>query len=220
MTARRSRRRSAAYAALALGLAGSLALTGCNSHSSKKSKKSSSSSSKSKKRKIIGGGAAAAGAGAGAGAASRSTTYCTTGTQGDYKFITRTDPSHVILKYHNSKSRSCYLYNSPMLYFGTAKQPLGYYEGAPSFGKTQRIEVPARGDAYASIPTTTAADKGTKQSVVKIGFMNASEPTQHGLSANIHLSQYASLPSVGKTAKVSDWYLSDKLAEIKTNTGK
>ncbi len=217
MTARRSRRRSAAYAALALGLAGSLALTGCNSHSSKKSKKSSSSSSKSKKRKIIGGGAAAAGAGAGA--ASRKPTYCTTGTSADFTFTTRTNPSHVIVKYHNSKSRSCYLYNSPMLYFGTAKQPLGYFEGPPSFGDTQRIEVPARGNAYASIPTTNAADKGSKQKLVKIGFMNASEPTQRGLSTTVNFSQYASLPSVGKTAKVGDWYLSDKLAELKTDTG-
>ncbi|MGW1373429.1 DUF4232 domain-containing protein [Streptomyces sp. NPDC002446] len=216
MTARRSRRRSTAYAALALGLAGSLALTGCNGSSSKKSKKSSSSSSK--KRKIIGGGAAAAGAGAGA--ASRRPTNCTTGTSADFTFINKADPSHVIVKYRNSKSRSCYLYNSPMLYFGSAKQPLGYYEGAPSFGDSQRIEVPARGFAYASIPTTTAADKGTKQKVVKVGFMNATEPTQRGLSTTVNFSQYASLPSVGKTAKVGDWYLSDKLAEIKTNTGK
>jgi hypothetical protein len=217
MTAGRSRRRSAAYAALALALCGSLALTGCNSHSkSKKSKKHSySSTSKSKKHKLAG----AAGAGAGAGAASRRVPNCTTGTSGDFKFAPKTKSSpHLILTYRNTKSRPCRLNNAPMVYLGDASKPLGYYEGAPSFAHTHQIEVPAGGQAYASIPTPTAATKGTPQKVVKIFFMAPSDPESRGLSTTIHYDRYDFPPSIGKSAKVSDWYRSAREAELQTDT--
>ncbi|MCX5444637.1 DUF4232 domain-containing protein [Streptomyces nigrescens] len=218
MTARRSRHRSAAYAALALGLAGSLALTGCNSHSSKKSKKSSSSSSsssKSKKRKIIGGGAAAAGAGA----ASRRVPDCYPST---YKltFSQQTGPkSHVAVKFKNSTSRDCKLYNAPLLRFNNAKDPLPLSQGTPGHLDGTRITVPAHGYAYAVIPTNTAATKGTEQKSVAVDFMGISASSVTHGPATVNFAEKRLHISVGKS-KVTNWSSSIHGAQLAGGVGK
>jgi len=221
MTARRSRHRSAAYAALALGLAGSLALTGCNSHSSKKSKSkksysSSSSSSKSKKRKIIGGGAAAAGAGT---AASRRVPDCFPST---YKvtFSQQSGPdSHVTVKFKNTTSRDCKLYNAPLLRFNNAKRPLPLLQGTPGHLDGTRLTVPAHGYAYAVIPTNTAATKGTEQKSVAIDFMGVSaDSVTHG-PATVNFAEKRLHVSVGKT-KVTNWTSSLHGAQLAAGVGK
>ncbi|MYT14209.1 Protein of unknown function (DUF4232) [Streptomyces sp. SceaMP-e96] len=218
MTARRSRHRSAAYAALALGLAGSLALTGCNSHSSKKSKKSSSSSSsssKSKKRKIIGGGAAAAGAGA----ASRRVPDCYPST---YKltFSQQTGPkSHVAVKFKNSTSRDCKLYNAPLLRFNNAKDPLPLSQGMPGHLDGTRITVPAHGYAYAVIPTNTAATKGTEQKSVAVDFMGISASSVTHGPATVNFAEKRLHISVGKS-KVTNWSSSIHGAQLAGGVGK
>ncbi|MFI9050462.1 hypothetical protein [Streptomyces sp. NPDC053427] len=225
MTARRSRR-SAAYAALALGLAASLALTGCKSHSSKKSKKTSSSSSykKNKKHRIIGGGAGAA-AGAGAGAAARRGNMCRP-VPGWFKFVQLSEPSHVIVKYRNKGSSSCYLYNAPMVFRGDAPakdgsydstKPLGLYEGAPDYMNNHRVEVAAGATAYATIPTKTASDKGKAQNLMYLGVMQPNRFSTQGAANPIHFGRYDQHPSIGATAKVSDWYLS--LIQAQSATG-
>ncbi|MEV7380042.1 DUF4232 domain-containing protein [Streptomyces lydicus] len=217
MTAARSRRRSAAYAALALGLAGSLALTGCNSHSSKKSKKSSSSSSKSKKRKIIGGGAAAAGAGAGA--ASRRVPDCYPST---YKltFSQQTGAaSHVTMKFNNNTSRDCKLYNAPLLRFNNAKKPLPLLQGTPGQFDGTRITVPSHGYAYAVIPTTTAAAKGTEQKSVAVDFMGTSASSVTHGPATVNFAEKRLHISVGKS-KVTNWSSSVHGAELAAGVGK
>ncbi|MFB6441138.1 DUF4232 domain-containing protein [Streptomyces sp. NPDC056411] len=217
MTARRSRSRSAAYAALALGLAGSLALTGCNSHSSKnakKSKKSSFSSSKSKKRKIIGGGAAAAGAGA---AATRvpdcfPSTYKVT-------FSQQTGPkSHVTVKFKNTTSRDCKLYNAPLLRFTNAKDPLPLQQGAPGHVDGTHITVPSNGYAYAVIPTNTAAAKGTAQKSVTIDFMGISSTSVTRGPVTVDFAEKRLHISVGKS-KVTNWSSSVHGAELAAGVG-
>ncbi|MFG2830912.1 DUF4232 domain-containing protein [Streptomyces sp. NPDC048434] len=216
MTARRSRSRSAAYAALALGLAGSLALTGCKSHSSKKSKKSSSSSSKSKKRRIIGGGAAAAGAGAGA--ASRRVPDCYPST---YKvtFSQQTGPkSHVAVKFRNSTSRDCKLYNAPLLRFNNAKSPLPLLQGTPGHLDGTRITVPAHGYAYAVIPTNTAATKGTEQKSVTIDFMGISASSVTHGPVTVNFPEKRLHISVGKS-KVTNWSSSIHGAQLAGGVG-
>ncbi|MFC9228262.1 DUF4232 domain-containing protein [Streptomyces decoyicus] len=223
MTARRSRSRSAAYAALALGLAGSLALTGCNSHSSKKSKKSSSSkskmssssSSKSKKRRIIGGGAAAAGAGT----ASRRVPDCYPST---YKvtFSQQTGPqSHVAVKFKNSTSRDCKLYNAPLLRFNNAKAPLPLLQGTPGHLDGTRITVPAHGYAYAVIPTNTAAAKGTEQKSVTIDFMGISASSVTHGPVTVNFAEKRLHISVGKS-KVTNWSSSIHGAQLAGGVGK
>ncbi|MGW2021334.1 DUF4232 domain-containing protein [Streptomyces decoyicus] len=219
MTARRSRSRSAAYAALALGLAGSLALTGCNSHSSKKSKKSSSSSkkssSKSKKRRIIGGGAAAAGTGA----ASRRVPDCHPST---YKvtFSQQTGPkSHVAVKFKNSTSRDCKLYNAPLLRFDNAKAPLPLLQGTPGHLDGTRITVPAHGYAYAVIPTNTAATKGTERKSVAIDFMGISASSVTHGPATVNFAEKRLHISVGKS-KVTNWSSSIHGAQLAGGVGK
>ncbi|MCW7987570.1 DUF4232 domain-containing protein [Streptomyces sp. SID8375] len=218
MTARRSRHRSAAYATLALGLAGSLALTGCNSHSSKKSKKSSSSSSsssKSKKRKIIGGGAAAAGAGA----ASRRVPDCYPST---YKltFSQQAGPkSHVAVKFKNSTSRDCKLYNAPLLRFNNAKDPLPLSQGTPGHLDGTRITVPAHGYAYAVIPTNTAATKGTEQKSVAVDFMGISASSVTHGPATVNFAEKRLHISVGKS-KVTNWSSSIHGAQLAGGVGK
>ncbi|MEU8916522.1 DUF4232 domain-containing protein [Streptomyces nigrescens] len=210
MTARRSRHRSAAYAALALGLAGSLALTGCNSHSSKKSKKSSSSSSKSKKRKIIGGGAAAA---------SRRVPDCYPST---YKltFSQQTGPkSHVAVKFKNSTSRDCKLYNAPLLRFNNAKAPLPLSQGTPGHLDGTRITVPAHGYAYAVIPTNTAATKGTEQKSVAVDFMGISASSVTHGPATVNFAEKRLHISVGKS-KVTNWSSSIHGAQLAAGVGK
>ncbi|MGW7639421.1 DUF4232 domain-containing protein [Streptomyces decoyicus] len=222
MTARRSRSRSAAYAALALGLAGSLALTGCNSHSSKKSKKSSSSkskmssssSSKSKKRRIIGGGAAAAGAGT----ASRRVPDCYPST---YKvtFSQQTGPkSHVAVKFKNSTSRDCKLYNAPLLRFKNAKTPLPLLQGTPGHLDGTRITVPAHGYAYAVIPTNTAATKGTEQKSVTMDFMGISASSVTHGPVTVNFAEKRLHISVGKS-KVTNWSSSIHGAQLAGGVG-
>ncbi|MGW7248753.1 DUF4232 domain-containing protein [Streptomyces decoyicus] len=223
MTARRSRSRSAAYAALALGLAGSLALTGCNSHSSKKSKKSSSSSkskmsssssSKSKKRRIIGGGAAAAGAGT----ASRRVPDCYPST---YKvtFSQQTGPkSHVAVKFKNSTSRDCKLYNAPLLRFNNAKTPLPLLQGTPGHLDGTRITVPAHGYAYAVIPTNTAATKGTEQKSVTMDFMGISASSVTHGPVTVNFAEKRLHISVGKS-KVTNWSSSIHGAQLAGDVG-
>ncbi|MER6308352.1 DUF4232 domain-containing protein [Streptomyces sp. NPDC001739] len=215
MTAPRTRRRSAAYAALALGLAGSLALTGCNSHSSKKSKKTSSSSSKSKKRKIIGGGAAAAGAGAGA--ASRRVSPCRPSTY-RVTFSQQTGPdSHVTVKFKNTTGNTCRLYNGPRLRFNNAKTPLPLLAGEPSvMGPT--IDVPAKGYAYAVIPTNTPASKGSEQKSVTIDFMGSTASSLTHGPVTLNFAEKRLHISVGKS-KITNWSHSVHGAEVTAGVG-
>lgn len=222
MTARRSRPRSAAYAALALGLAGSLALTGCNSHSSKrtkKSKKSSSSSwssSKSKKRKVIGGGAAGVGAGT---AASRRVPDCYPST---YKvtFSQQSGPAgHVTVKFKNTTARDCKLYNAPLLRFNNAKAALPLLQGTPGHLDGTRLTVPAHGYAYAVLPTNTAAAKGTEQRSVTIDFMGVSASSVTHGPVTVNFAEKRLHVSVGKT-KVTNWTSSVHGAELAAGVGK
>ncbi|MFF2806034.1 DUF4232 domain-containing protein [Streptomyces sp. NPDC058000] len=215
MTARRTRRRSAAYAALALGLAGSLALTGCNSNSSKSKKSSSSSSSKSKKRKIIGGGAAAAGVGAGA-AARRHVSNCNL-TTARLHFGQQSGPKgYVTVRYENASSRlSCTLYDAPLLSFNQGKTPLPMVKP----GSGQLVTLRPHRTAYAVIPTTTPAALGTKQKNVAVQFMGRSkgsrtteQPVTYDFAA-----KYATI-SVGQS-KVTNWYSTLTAAEREAGVG-
>ncbi|KOT91480.1 hypothetical protein ADK86_22700 [Streptomyces sp. NRRL F-5755] len=160
MTARRSRR-PAAYAALAVAMAGSLALAGCsgNSKSSKSSSKKSSSkkSSKSKTKKIIGGGAAA---GAGAAAGSRGARACGPG-MFRFEIYSHAPNDHVVIKAVNiSSTRSCLLYNHPLVRFNGAKDPLPLLKDSNVMGGDVETVRP-KGTVWASIPTGTAAQKGS-----------------------------------------------------------
>ncbi|WP_260636808.1 DUF4232 domain-containing protein [Streptomyces angustmyceticus] len=205
MTARRSRSRRAAYAALTLALAGSLALTGCNSHSSKsrKSKKSFSSSAgsksslKSKKRGFAGGGAAGAGAGA---AASRRVRDCRPSTYG-VTFAQQTGPrSHVTVTFKNTGSRACTLHDAPLLRFDKAKDPLPPLQGTDG----TRVTVPAHGHAYAVVPTRTAAAKGTTRRSVTVAFMGASAHSVTAEPVTVNFAEKRLHLSVGNT-KVTNW---------------
>ncbi|MEV6563412.1 DUF4232 domain-containing protein [Streptomyces kronopolitis] len=227
MTARRSRHRSAAYAALALGLAGSLALTGCNSHSSKRSKsskKSSSSSrssgsswssSKSKKRRVIGG---AAGVGAGT-AASRRVPDCYPST---YKvtFSQQSGPgSHVTVRFKNTTARDCRLYNAPLLRFDHAKTALPLSQGTPGHLSGTRLTVPGHGYAYAVIPTDTAAARGTARKSVTIDFMGVSAGSVTHGPVTVDFAEKRLRLSVG-TTKVTNWTSSVHGAELAAGVGK
>ncbi|MFF4603758.1 DUF4232 domain-containing protein [Streptomyces sp. NPDC001339] len=216
MTARRSRR-SAAYAALALGLAGSLALTGCNSSSSKsKSKKSSSSSPTSKKRKIIGGGAAA-GAGAGA-AASRRATRCYP-TTARLSFSQQSGPKgHVTIEYKNTSDRPCYLNYAPRLRFANAKDPLPMIRRGGEALTDHTVTLRARSSAYAVIPTNTPAAKGTEQKSVAIEFMNSSEDARPYGPVTFDFAQKRDHISVGKS-QVTYWNSSLAGAKLAAGVG-
>ncbi|KUL35996.1 hypothetical protein ADL22_25865 [Streptomyces sp. NRRL F-4489] len=201
MTARRTRRRSAAYAALALGLAGSLALTGCNG-SAKSKKSSSSSSSKSTKRKIIGGGTAAAGAGAGA-AATRRTPPCPVSTT-RLSFSQPSGPKgYVSVRYRNASSTlSCVLYDGPLLYFSKSKSPVPLMKGEGGNVLTLR----PKGVAYAVIPTTTPAARGTEHKEVGVqfpgGHLGSRTPDQ---PLPYDLAKKYSTVSVGQS-QITYWY--------------
>ncbi|MGG2461963.1 DUF4232 domain-containing protein [Streptomyces sp. RGM 3693] len=207
MTARRTRRRSAAYAALALGLAGSLALTGCNSNSSKSKKSSSSSSSTSKKRKIIGGGAAVAGAGAGA--ASRHRTIDCSVSTSRLQFNQQTGPKgYVSVRYKNySSTLSCTLYGAPLLSFNQAKTPLP----AVKAGSSAAILRPG-GTAYAVIPTNTPATLGTQQKDVAIRLRTNESPVVY------NFAEKRTTISVGQS-KVSSWNRSLAGAKLEAGVG-
>ncbi|MFH8593298.1 DUF4232 domain-containing protein [Streptomyces rimosus] len=160
MTARRSRC-SASYAALAVAMAGALALTGCsgNSKGGKSSSKKSSSkkSSKSKTKKIIGGGAAA---GAGAAAGSRGARACGPG-MFRFEIYSHAPNDHVVIKAVNTSStRSCLLYNHPLVRFNGAKDPLPLLKDSNVMGGDVETVRP-KGTVWASIPTGTAAEKGS-----------------------------------------------------------
>ncbi|MFE3549774.1 DUF4232 domain-containing protein [Streptomyces kronopolitis] len=228
MTARRSRPRSAAYAALALGLAGSLALTGCNSHSSKRSKTSkkssssswssakSKSSSKTKKRRIIGGGAAGVGAGT---AASHRVPDCYPST---YKvtFSQQTGPgSHVTVQFKNTTARACKLYNAPLLRFDHAKSALPLLQGTPGHLSGTRLTVPGHGYAYAVIPTDTAAAKGTARKSVTVDFMGVSASSVTHGPVTVDFAEKRLHLSVGRT-KVTNWTSSVHGAELAAGVGK
>ncbi|MEU4198616.1 DUF4232 domain-containing protein [Streptomyces sp. NPDC039022] len=172
MTARRSRR-SAACAAIAVAMAGSLALTGCsgNAKSKKSAKKSSSksskSSSKSKKKKIVGGGAAA---GAGAAAGSRSARACGPG-MFRFEVYAHAPNDHVVIKAVNTSStRSCLVHHHPLIRFGGAKDPLPLLKGSNVMGGDVETVRP-KGAIWASVPTATAAQKGSgKKTYATIEF--------------------------------------------------
>ncbi|TJZ50120.1 DUF4232 domain-containing protein [Streptomyces piniterrae] len=216
MTASRSRRRSAAYAALALALCGSLALTGCNSKSKKSKKTSSSSSSssyKKKKHKIIGGGAAA---GAGAGAAANRIVKCRPGS--GTTITQASNPDMVILTFTNPSSSPCRLFHAPLVRFDNAAKPLPSMSGVPGELEYSKIDVPARGKAYAVIPTNTAAAKGTKKKTVDISFMGISEDSRPIGDLHLDFTQNSSSHhgydiSVGNT-KVTTWVLNLKGAKV------
>ncbi|AJC57335.1 MULTISPECIES: DUF4232 domain-containing protein [Streptomyces] len=213
MTARRTRRRSAAYAALALGLAGSLALTGCNSTSSKSKKSSSSSSSKSKKRKIIGGAAAGAGAGAVAG---RHVSNCNL-TTARLQFSQQARPKgYVTVRYQNSSSTlSCTLYNAPLLSFNQAKTPLPMVK--PDSGHL--VTLRPHNTAYAVIPTTTPAALGTTQKNVAVQFMGRSEGSRTTESpVTYDFAEKRTTISVGQS-KVTNWYSSLSAAKLEAGVG-
>ena len=213
MTARRSRRRSAAYAALALGLAGSLALTGCNSHSKKSKKSSSSSTSKSKKRKIIGGGGAAAGAGA---ASHRSSDCKASATK--LGVTHRPDPSRLVITYENRSSAPCHLYYAPVIRLDRSEVPLQPLH-EESAVMAHRATVPAHGKAFAVIPTNTAATKGAHLNTMDIRFSD-SHGDPRALSADIGFSKYQPTVAANSKAKVGEWYTSLDLADLKSGTDK
>ncbi|MYT32860.1 MULTISPECIES: DUF4232 domain-containing protein [unclassified Streptomyces] len=214
MTARRTRRRSAAYAALALGLAGSLALTGCNNTSSKSKKSSSSSSSKSKKRKIIGGGAAA-GVGAGA-AANRHVPNCNL-TTSRLDFSQQAGPKgYVTVRYRNSSSTlSCTLYNAPLLSFNQAKTPLPMVK--PGSGHV--VTLRPHSTAYAVIPITSPAARGTQQKNVAVQFMRRSSesPTTDEPVVYDFVAKHDTI-SVGQS-KVTNWNSSLSGAKLEAGVG-
>ncbi|MFJ6747841.1 MULTISPECIES: DUF4232 domain-containing protein [unclassified Streptomyces] len=200
MTASRSRRRSAAYAALALGLCGTLALTGCNSHSKKSKKHSSSSSSKSKKRRLAGGAAAA---GAGAGAASHQVPACTPGPY-SLRFGQVGNPDgYVTVKFRNTTKRTCRIYNAPRLSFDD-KKPLPLLQGEPGMFDSVKNDVPPNGRMYAIIPTATAAAKGSPKTKVSVKFMGTSSSSRGRGPALINFVHRDQTISVGAT-KVTNW---------------
>ncbi|MYU54934.1 MULTISPECIES: DUF4232 domain-containing protein [Streptomyces] len=222
MTAYRTRRRSAAYAALAIGLSGTLALTGCSGNAKKSRSKSqkqtsssagssssSSSSSKSKKRRIIGGGA-----GVGAGAASRAAGTCIP-TADSLRFFQKASPSHVVVEFTNRSGSPCKLYDAPALRFGAAKEPLGFLEGGPSM-VGHSVALRPRGHAWASIPTTTAATRGTKQTFATVEFLGNGLHGAHRGPARVDFP--GGPVSVGPAAKVTDWQVSLTKAELKSGS--
>ncbi|TBO55236.1 DUF4232 domain-containing protein [Streptomyces kasugaensis] len=220
MTAHRTRRRSAAYAALAIGLSGTLALTGCSGNAKKSRSKSqkqtsssagsssaSSSSSKSKKRRVIGGGA-------GAGAASRAAGTCIP-TADSLRFFQKASPSHVVVEFTNRSGSPCKLYDAPALRFGAAKEPLGFLEGGPSM-VGHSVALRPRGHAWASIPTTTAATRGTKQTFATVEFLGNGLRGAHRGPARVDFP--GGPVSVGPAAKVTDWQVSLTKAELKSGS--
>ncbi|GGU59073.1 hypothetical protein GCM10010211_24940 [Streptomyces albospinus] len=202
-------RRTTACAALALGLAGSLALTGCNSS---KTHKSSSSASKSKHR-IVGGAAAGAGAGAGAGAAARRngrTTSCSLSTS-RLQFNQQTGPKgYVSVRYRNSSSTlSCTLYGAPLLSFNQAKTPLPPVKE----GWSHQVTLRPRDTAYAVIPTNTPAALGTRQENVAVRFARST-----GSPVTFDFAEKRDVISVGRS-KVSDWNSSLSGARLEAGVG-
>ncbi len=148
-------------------------------------------------------------------------------TPGSFKFVQLSEPSHVLVKYRNKSRSSCYLYNAPMVYRGDAPsksgsydiaKPLGLYEGAPGFMNSHRIEVRGGATAYASIPTLAASDKGKAQNVMYLGVMMQGRAAMQGVANAVHFGRYDRHPSIGATAKVGDWYLTQFRAESATHT--
>ncbi|MBO8191345.1 hypothetical protein ITI46_06510 [Streptomyces oryzae] len=229
MTVHRSRRHRVVLAALVLGLTGALAVTGCSHHSSKKSRRSSSSSvkkstgsKKSHKRKIIGGGS-----GSGADHTTRARRSMCRPAPGSFRFIPLSEPSHVLVEYRNKRSSSCTLHNAPVLYRGEdgtkdepydRAKPLKFYEGGPELLDGHVLTVAAHGRAYASIPTKTASDKGTAQRLMYFGVMQPHSAELWRTATPLHFGKYDRLPSIGRTAKVGNWYGTKFRAETATDT--
>ncbi|MCB5911349.1 DUF4232 domain-containing protein [Streptomyces pinistramenti] len=198
MTAHRSRRRSTACAALAIGLCGTLALTGCNSHSKKSKKHSSSSSHQSKKHRI-----AAAGGAAGAGAAAHRIRDCR---PDNYKirFAQQSNPQgYVTVTFFNSSSTTCRLHNAPRLRFDSAAKPLPLLQGEPGLMDDTKVDVRPKSKAYAVIPTGTAAAKGTPKKTVHIEFMTSRSDMTIG-QTDFPFAEKNDHISVG-TTKVTNW---------------
>ncbi|WP_399088552.1 hypothetical protein ACGH2B_13955 [Streptomyces sp. BBFR2] len=217
MTAHRSRRRSVTYATLAAALCGTLALTGCTHSKSSKSRKHSSSSTykdKKKKHRLIGGGAGAAGAGA---AAHRARPSDCSGGPSSLEAATSTKPSVMILTYHNKLSRPCILHGAPKVTLDDSKTPLGFLEGDPGDSLIGRqITVQANRDAYALIPTNTAATKGTKPlKKVWISLTDNRGVDSRGVTGytfSKYTPNYAT-----QQAKVGNWYTSLPEARVKAH---
>ncbi|MFK0289007.1 DUF4232 domain-containing protein [Streptomyces sp. NPDC090442] len=209
MPARPARRRSA-YAALALGLAGSLALTGCHSGSSKSRKSSSSGSSRSKKRKIIGGAAAGVGAGA---ARRRGTINCSPHTS-RLDFAQQTGPKgYVTVRYTNrSGTLNCRLYGGPLLSFDGAKSPLPMLRA----GRGNGVRLRPGATAYAVVPTNTPAALGTRQKTVSVRFAGSSQGSTTGSPVTYDLVAKHTTLSVGQ-GKVSFW--NSTLSSARTEAG-
>jgi hypothetical protein len=200
MTARRSRRRSVAFATLAAALCGTLALTGCSHSKSSKSRSHSSSSSSSsvykdkkknkKKHRLIGAGA---GVGAGAAAHQARPTECPMGVA-RFKVTSGWKPSVLVITYHNPLGRPCILHGAPHVTLNDSRTPLGYLEGDPKDSFLgRRINVQPRSDAYALIPTTTPATKGTKPlKNLSVSFTDRSG-NNRASTATLSFSQYQTL---------------------------
>ncbi|MFE7316734.1 hypothetical protein ACFU7T_27100 [Streptomyces sp. NPDC057555] len=212
MTARCTRR-STAYAALALGLAGSLALTGCHSGSSKSRTGSSATSSKSRRHKIFGSGTAA---GVGMGAAHRrGTTNCSPSTA-RLDFTQQTGPKgYVSVRYTNrSGTLNCRLYDAPLLAFDNAQAPLPVIQPDRSRVTTLR----PRATAYAVIPTGTPAAMGTQRRNVTVRLAGSSKGSTSGSPVVYDLvAKYATV-SVGQS-KVSFWNTSLAAAKAEAGVG-
>ncbi|GAA3188503.1 MULTISPECIES: hypothetical protein [Streptomyces] len=224
MTARRSRRRSVATAALAAALCGTLALTGCSHSKSSKSRKHSSSSSsvhkdkkKNKKHRFIGAGAGAAGAGAAAHRARP--TQCVAGPT-KLKAVSETNPSVLVVTYHNPLGRPCILHGAPQVFLNDSTTPLGFLEGNPADDFIGRqVTVQARSDAYALIPTTKPATKGTKPLNKLTVSLTDSRGVKRGGGAYLSFSQYQPRYAT-QQAKVGHWYSSLPEARIKAGVSR
>ncbi|TSB18301.1 hypothetical protein OG422_14980 [Streptomyces sp. NBC_01525] len=229
MTARRSRRRSVACATLAAALCGTLALTGCTHAKSSNSRKHSSSSSSSstykskkkdkKKHRFIGAGAGAAGVGAGAAAHRARPTQCSAGPT-KLKATSETDPSVLVLTYHNPLGRPCILHGAPQVAVNDSPTPLGFLEGDPGDSFLGRqVTVQARSDAYALIPTTKPATKGTKPLNKLTVTFTDNRGMKRGGGAYLSFSQYQPRYAT-QQAKVGNWYSSLPEARIKAGVSR
>ncbi|WP_043265156.1 DUF4232 domain-containing protein [Streptomyces sp. CT34] len=202
MTARRTRRRSAAYAALALGLVGPLALTGCKGSKTHRSSSSSSAGGKSRHRVIGGAGTTAH--------RNRHVSNCSLSTS-RLQFGQQTGPKgYVTVRYRNSSGTlSCTLYGAPLLSFNQAKTPLPPVRA----GSNHQVTLRPRDTAYAVIPTDTPAALGTRQENVAIRFARST-----GSPVTFDFAEKRDVISVGRS-KVSDWNSSLSGAKLEAGVG-
>ncbi|MFF9480378.1 hypothetical protein [Streptomyces sp. NPDC014733] len=221
-----ARRRTVATATLAAALCGTLALTGCSHSKSSKSRRHSSSSSSSsvhkdkknkKKHRFIGAGAA--GAGAGAAAHRARPTQCVAGPS-KLKAMSETNPSVLVITYHNPLGRPCILHGAPQVFVNDSTTPLGFLEGDPKDDFIGRqVTVRPRSDAYALIPTTTPATKGTRPLNKLTISLTDSRGVKRGGGAYLSFSQYQPRYAT-QQAKVGHWYSSLPEARIKAGVSR